>query len=204
MSRNDDSNPTKVIESRDDSPQTRSSERRWRTIGGRAFLVALVVVLVVELHAKICYDRSLDRVTSLTSHPLENNRDPSLDEVVGALSGFPTKQRKFSFQQPVLVVQWPSLFKDYIIELQLGQQDSVAGLQTAGKIKSNYTDEPVSQFPKPSKFRKSVKRGGGLSFQPGIPENDRSVVQLVALSLDTRGSGLRNGDRPLCVGMAIC
>lgn len=100
----------------------------WGTIVGRVILALLLVVLAIEAHAKLGYDRTLTALRASASkvegeairgeQGLEEWTLP-LADAEKCVSGFPSKSRKTEFQQPTVVLRWFSLFKTYVVQLHL-------------------------------------------------------------------------------------
>lgn len=115
------------------------SSGKWRTIVGRIVLVVLVIVLIIEAHAKFGYDRTLAALRAKASkiegdvirgqQALEDWSLP-LADAEQCVSGYPSKRRESTFGMNVIVLRWFSLFKTYVVQLQLDDQNTVMSLLT--------------------------------------------------------------------------
>lgn len=102
-------------------------------------LALLLVVLAIEAHAKFGYDRTLtslresaakvEGVVIRGEQALEEWSLP-LPEAENCVSGFPSKSRKTVFQSPVVVLRWFSLFKTYVVQLHLDDENTIISLTT--------------------------------------------------------------------------
>ena len=121
----------------DDKP---SAGRKCGTIFGRVLLVALLGVLVIELHGKFGYERTLTTLranaSKVVGEQIAGDR-PDLEEwtlplaeAEKCVSGFPSKSRRMLFGSPVVVLRWFSLFKTYVIQLPLDDDNVVTSLST--------------------------------------------------------------------------
>jgi hypothetical protein len=107
---------------------------KWRTIVGRIILAVLVVVLIIEAHAKFGYDRTLAALRAKASkiegevilgqQALEDWSLP-LADAEQCVSGYPSQRRESLLGMNVVV-----LFKTYVVQLQLDDQNTVMSLTT--------------------------------------------------------------------------
>lgn len=113
---------------------------KWGTIVGRVILALLLVVLAIEAHAKFGHDRTLTSLRENASkvmgdviHGEQGLEEWSLPlaEAEKCISGFPSKTRKKTvFQSPVVMLRWFSLFKTYVVQLHLDDDNIVVLLTT--------------------------------------------------------------------------
>ncbi len=102
---------------------------KWKTIFGRILLGFLVVLLAIELHGKLGYDRTLTTLRTSASQVMGDaiHGGPAeleewtlpLPEAEKCIKGFPSQTRKVVFGTPVVALRWFSLFKTYVIKLHL-------------------------------------------------------------------------------------
>lgn len=111
---------------------------KWGTIAGRVIHALLLVVLTIEAHAKLGYDRTLttlrekaSKVEGAVIHGQQGLEDWSLPlaDAEKCVSGFPSKSRKTVLEQPLVTLRWFSLFKTYVVQWHL-EDDIVVGLTT--------------------------------------------------------------------------
>lgn len=110
------------------------------TICGRVILAFLVVLLAIEASAKFGYEKTLTTLRSNASKVMGDavrGGQPELEEWSMPLaeaekyvSGFPSQTRKSVFGSPVVVLKWLSLFKTYVVQLQLDDESTVISLTT--------------------------------------------------------------------------
>ena len=110
------------------------------TIIGRVILAFLVVLLAIEASAKFGYEKTLTTLRSNASKVMGEavqGGQPELEEwslplaeAEKYVSGFPSRTRKSVFGSPVVVLKWLSLFKTYVVQLQLDDESIVIGLTT--------------------------------------------------------------------------
>lgn len=115
---------------------------KWGTIIGRVILAGLVVLLAIEAHGKLGYDRTLTSIRANASKVMGEafrGRQPELEEwtmplaeAEKCISGFPSKTRQAILGTPVVVLKWFSIFKTYAIQLHLDDGDIVTSLTTDG------------------------------------------------------------------------
>ena len=112
---------------------------RWGTIIGRVVLAGLLVLLAIEAHGKFGYDRTLtalrEKANKVIGDPVHGELGLEewslpLAEAEKCVNGFASKTRKEVLLQPVISLRWFSLFKTYIIQLQLDDENIVTGLTT--------------------------------------------------------------------------
>lgn len=113
---------------------------KWKTIIGRVVLGFLVVLLAIELHGKLGYDRTLTTLRANASKVMGDaihGGQPELEEWTMPFSeaekcfkGFPSRSRKVVFGSPVVTLRWFSLFKKYVVKLQLDDENVVISLTT--------------------------------------------------------------------------
>ncbi len=117
-----------------------STVSKCGTVFGRVLMVLLLGVLAIEAHAKFGYDHTLTTLRA-TASKIEGENiagvRPELEEWSLPLSdaekcvkGFPSKSRRLQFQTPIVVLKWLSLFKTYVIQLQLDDENNVISLST--------------------------------------------------------------------------
>lgn len=112
------------------------------TLPGRIFLVALVLVLALELHARHYYGKSLEAIReAVTTH-----RDEGLPlaDVEPLIQGFPQQWDRYNLHKPVRLVSYFSLFKTYVIRLELTEDRQIDVLQTGAWEEGRYSIEPVT------------------------------------------------------------
>lgn len=113
---------------------------KWGTIIGRVILACLLVLLAIEAHGKFGYDRTLTalraKASKVMGDPIRGGA-PELEEwsiplaeAEKSVSGFPSKTRNKNLIQPVVSLKWFSLFKTYVIQLHLDDENTVVSLTT--------------------------------------------------------------------------
>lgn len=112
---------------------------KWGTIVGRVLLGFLVVLLAIEAHGKFGYDRTLaalrEKATKVVGDPVQGELaleewSLAIADAEKCVSGFASKTREKDFLQPVISLKWFSLFKTYVIQLHLDDENIVTGLST--------------------------------------------------------------------------
>ena len=113
---------------------------KWGTIAGRVLLGCLVVLLAIEAHGKFAYERTLatlrEKATKVIGDPIQGGA-PELEELSLPLAeaekcvnGFASKTRKSVFGTSVIELRWFSLFKTYVVQLHLDDDNTVISLTT--------------------------------------------------------------------------
>ena len=156
-----------------DSPRKTST----RTICLRVLLAVLAVFLVVEANAKLGYELSIRKLTSL----LVDQEDFSIEDARGALYGLESQTIRYQQDKPVLIAEWSSLVSSYIIEVRLSRDETVLDIQTVEEIDETLTDEPVKKD-----YIQLLKESGNLPPRPGMPKADRTTVQLANPGLNEK------------------
>ena len=113
---------------------------KWGTIVGRVMLAFLVVLLAIEASAKFGYDKTLTSLRANASKVMGDaikGGQPELEEwslpladAEKCVSGFPSQKRQKVLGASVVVLRWLSLFKTYIVQLQLDDENTVIALST--------------------------------------------------------------------------
>lgn len=116
------------------------SGSKWGTIAGRVLLGFLVVLLAIEVHGKFGYERTLAalRANAQTvmgdaihgGQPELEEWSMPLAEAEKCLKGFASQNRKVVLGTPVITLRWFSLFKTYVIQLHLDDDNIVSSLTT--------------------------------------------------------------------------
>ncbi len=159
-----------------------SAWRKWGTVFGRVLLGLLIVVLAIEVHAKFGYERSLaalrGKSAKVAGEPIAGEESEHeewtlpLAEAEKCLSGFPVKHRRFQLQTPIVVLKWFSLFKTYVIQLRLDDEDIVVSLNTDDIDLSQFPDRPQ----RTDEFLDAI--GLDVPLHPGLPSGEPPTVQL--------------------------
>lgn len=113
---------------------------KWGTIAGRVLLGFLVVLLAIEAHGKFGYDRTLAalRANAATvmgdalhgGQPELEDWSMPLAEAEKCIKGFASQNRKVVLGTPVVTLRWFSLFKTYVIQLHMDDDNVVNSLMT--------------------------------------------------------------------------
>lgn len=148
--------------------------RKRATIVGRIFLATLVLVLVLELHARHFYGKSLEAVREAVAKHREVSGDGNLPltEVEPLIKGFPRHRDQFHLHKPVRLVSYPSLFRTYVLRFELTEDRNIDVLATGEWEAGRYTDEPVTIG------QQLEGRGYDIPRKPGYVRASGDIVQL--------------------------
>jgi tetratricopeptide (TPR) repeat protein len=157
----------------DDVPGKR---RSLVTIIGRTLLVCLVALLLMEVHARHYYGKSLEAIRHAVQAHRERNPDDEdglpLTAVEPLITGLPRRLNQYHVSKPVHLVTYFSFFRTYAIRLELTSDRNIDTLQTGEWEKGRYSDDPVTIS------QHLTAKGYDVPRQPGYAPDRGAVVQL--------------------------
>jgi hypothetical protein len=113
---------------------------KWGTIAGRVLLGFLVVLLAIEAHGKFGYERTLAGLRANAQTVMGDalhGGQPEFEEwsmpfakAQECIKGLASQNRKVVLGSPVVTLRWFSLFKTYVIQLHLDDDDVVNSMTT--------------------------------------------------------------------------
>lgn len=146
------------------------------TIVGRSLLVCLVALLLVELHARYFYGKSLEAICVAVEAHRKANPDGDdgllVAEVEPLVMGLPRRLNRYHVRKPVRLISYFSFFRTYAIRLELTEDRHIETLQTGPWGEGRYSVEPVAIS------QQLAAQGYELPRHPGYEPDRGGVVQL--------------------------
>ncbi|MBI1312049.1 tetratricopeptide repeat protein [bacterium] len=162
-------------------PPERSQDRirKWSpgTIVGRTLLAILLILALVEGHARYFYGKTLQGLQdAVVEHrnqaDMSDSAPLTLESVRPLIKGIPQQREMYRVDRPVQFVTYFSFFRTYCIRMELDGSGGIKDLDAGDWDRRLYSNEPRSIIEHLAKFDVNIPR------RPGYSTNLGQIVQL--------------------------